>query len=411
MALYLSNINLTQNELQNAKIQALSADPTVPTPVAGQIYFNTSSGRLKIYDGAAWRFASGLFTNDDISGSASIALSKLAVDPLARANHTGTQTASTISDFDTQVRTSRLDQMAAPTASVSLNTQKITNLLDPTAAQDAATKAYVDATSQGLDVKASVKVATTANITLSGTQTIDGVSLSAGERVLVKNQSAGEENGIYVVAAGVWGRSPDADTSAKVTSGMFTFVEEGTSNADSGWVLTTNGVIVLGTTPLAFAQFSGAGQIIAGNGLTKTGNTLDVGGTADRITVGTDTVDIASTYVGQSSITTLGTITTGVWNGTDVAVADGGTGSSTAAGAKTNLGFITRYAETIGDGVLTSFTVTHNLGTRDVVVQVRQNSGSYEYVNCDVAATTDNTLTLAFGAAPSSNAYRVIVTG
>jgi phage-related tail fiber protein len=411
MALYLSNINLTQNELQNAKIQALSADPTVPTPVAGQIYFNTSAGRLKIYDGSSWRFASGLFTNDDISGSASIALSKLAVDPLDRANHTGTQTASTISDFDTQVRTSRLDQMAAPTASVSLNTQKITNLLDPTDAQDAATKAYVDATSQGLDVKASVKVATTANITLSGTQTIDGVALSAGARVLVKNQSDGEDNGIYVVAAGVWGRSPDADTDAKVTSGMFTFVEEGTANDNSGWVLTTNGVIVLGTTPLAFAQFSGAGQITAGDGLTKTGNTLDVGGTTDRITVGTDSVDIASTYVGQSSITTLGTIGTGTWEATDVAVAHGGTGASDAAGAKTNLGFITRYAASVGDGSTTSFTVTHNLGTRDVVVQIRENAGSYEYVNADVAATTDNTLTVAFAVAPTTNAYRVIVTG
>ena len=409
MAKYLSNINLTQNELQNAKIQGLSSDPA--TPVAGQVYFNTSSGRLKIYDGAAWRFASGLFTDDDISGSASIALSKLAVDPLARANHTGTQTASTISDFDTQVRTSRLDQMAAPSASVSFNSQKITNLLDPTSAQDAATKAYVDATSQGLDVKASVKVATTANITLSGEQTIDGVALSAGARVLVKNQSDGEDNGIYVVASGVWGRSPDADSSAKVTSGMFTFVEEGTANDNSGWVLTTNGVIVLGTTPLAFAQFSGAGQITAGDGLTKTGNTLDVGGTTDRITVGTDSVDIASTYVGQSSITTLGTIGTGTWEATDVAVAHGGTGASDAAGAKTNLGFITRYAASVGDGTTTSVTVTHNLGTRDVVVKIRENAGSYEYVNADVAATTDNTLTVAFAVAPTTNAYRVIVTG
>jgi hypothetical protein len=176
-------------------------------------------------------------------------------------------------------------------------------------------------------------------------------------------------------------------------------------------VLTTNGTIVLGTTPLAFAQFSGAGQITAGDGLTKTGNTLDVGGTTDRITVGTDSVDIASTYVGQSSITTLGTIGTGTWEATDVAVAHGGTGASDAAGAKTNLGFITRYAASVGDGSTTSFTVTHNLGTRDVVVQIRENAGSYEYVNADVAATTDNTLTVGFGVAPTTNAYRVIVTG
>jgi len=243
-----------------------------------------------------------------------------------------TLTAAKISDFDTQVRTSRLDQMAAPTAEVSLNSQKITNLATPTADTDAATKAYVDASRSGLDVKASVRAATTANITLSGTQTVDGVALIAGDRVLVKDQSTASANGIYVVAASTWSRSTDADTDAEVTSGMFTFVEEGTVNADSGWVLSTNNPIVVGSTSLAFAQFSGAGQITAGAGLTKTGNTLDVVGTADRILVNADSVDIASTYAGQTSITTLGTITTGTWNGTTVAVANGGTGATTLTG-------------------------------------------------------------------------------
>jgi phage-related tail fiber protein len=207
-----------------------------------------------------------------------------------------TLTAAKISDFDTQVRTSRLDQMAAPTASVSLNSQKITNLADPANAQDAATKAYVDATKQGLDVKDSVRAATTASITLSGTQTVDGVSLVAGDRVLVKDQSTGSANGIYVVVSGgAWTRAADFDTSAKVTSGAFTFVEEGTANADSGWVLTTDGAVTLGTTALAFTQFSGAGQITAGAGLTKTGNTLDVGtASASRIVVNADSIDLAT---------------------------------------------------------------------------------------------------------------------
>ena len=92
---------------------------------------------------------------------------------------------------------------------------------------------------------------------------------------------------------------------------MFTFVSEGTVNADSGWVLTTNDAITLGTTGLTFAQFSGAGQITAGDGLTKSGNTINAVGTSDRITVNADSIDIASTYVGQTSITTLGTIATG----------------------------------------------------------------------------------------------------
>ena len=207
-----------------------------------------------------------------------------------------TLTAVKISDFDTQVRTSRLDQMAVPTADVSLNSQRITSLADPTSAQDAATKAYVDATKQGLDVKDSVRAATTADITLSGTQAVDGVSLVASDRVLVKNQSTGSENGIYtVVSGGAWVRSVDADASAKVTAGMFVFVEEGTANADSGWVLTTDNPITLGTTALAFTQFSGAGQLTAGAGLTKTGSTIDVvTADVDRIVVNADSIDLAT---------------------------------------------------------------------------------------------------------------------
>ena len=243
-----------------------------------------------------------------------------------------TLTAAKISDFDTQVRTSRLDQMAAPTASVSLNSQKITNLATPTADTDAATKAYVDAARSGLDVKGSVRAATTANITLSGAQTIDGVSVIAGDRVLVKDQSTASTNGIYVAAASTWSRATDADVDAEVHAGMFAFVEEGTANADSGWVLTTNNPIVVGSTALAFAQFSGAGQITAGAGLTKTGNTIDAVGTANRITVNANSIDIASTYVGQTSITTLGTIATGVWNGTTIAVANAGSGATTLTG-------------------------------------------------------------------------------
>jgi hypothetical protein len=237
-----------------------------------------------------------------------------------------TLTAAKISNFDTQVRTNRLDQMAVPTAAVSLNSQRITNLADPTNAQDAATKNYVDATRAGLDFKDSVRAATTANITLSGAQTIDGISVVAGNRVLVKNQTTGSQNGIYDVATGAWTRSLDANTATKVSSGMFVFVEEGTVNADSGWVLTTDGTIVIDTTALNFTQFSGAGQITAGAGMTKSGNTLDVGGTANRITVSADAVDIASTYVGQSSITTLGTISSGTWNGTVISPTFGGTG-------------------------------------------------------------------------------------
>lgn len=218
-----------------------------------------------------------------------------------------TITAAKVSDFDTQVRTSRLDQMAAPTADVSLNSRKITNLADPVSAQDAATKAYVDAIRQGLEVKDAVRVATTANITLSGTQTIDGVAVVAGDRVLVKDQTTGSANGIYVVAAGAWTRATDFDASAETLPGSFMFVEEGTTNADSGWVLQTNAPITLGTTSLSFAQFSGAGQITAGAGLTKTGNTLDVGA-GTGIAVAADSVGLTGQALALHNLATSGLI-------------------------------------------------------------------------------------------------------
>jgi hypothetical protein len=381
----------------------LTGTPTAPTPAGADN--STKLATTAFIKGLGYLTDNNTITiSGDASGSGTTAISltlasvgtagtyaKVTTDAKGRvtsgttlsATDIPTLTAAKISDFDTQVRTSRLDQMAVPTATVSLNSQKISNLADPTAAQDAATKAYVDATRQGLDVKDSVRAATTANITLSATQTVDGVALIAGDRVLVKDQSTASANGIYVAAAGAWVRAADADTSAKVTAGMFTFVEEGTTNSDSGWVLTTNAPVTLGTTSLAFTQFSGAGQITAGAGLARTGNTLDIGagtgiqvnaddvaltgqalafhnlatnglvvrtafntvaarsvaGTANRVTVtngdgvsGNPTVDIASTYVGQSTISTLGTITTGVWNGATIAVASGGTGVTTLTG-------------------------------------------------------------------------------
>jgi len=245
---------------------------------------------------------------------------------------------------------------------VDVNSSRITNLSTPTQDSDAATKAYVDASRSGLDVKQSVRAATTANITLSNIQTIDGVSLVAGNRVLVKDQSTGSQNGVYIVANGAWSRATDFDEDFEVTAGVFFFVEEGTLYADSGWVLTSNNPLSVGTDALEFTQFSGAGQIIAGAGLSKTGNELAVnvangieissdnvqlastvagngltyssgviavGGTTDRITVSSDAIDISSNYIGQSTITTVGTITNGTWNGTTIGSAYGGTGRTT----------------------------------------------------------------------------------
>ena len=167
-----------------------------------------------------------------------------------------------------------LNNVGAATSAYSLNSQKITNLADPTAAQDGATKAYVDANSQGLDVKESVQVASIDNLTLSGTQTVDGVALVAENRILVKDQSTGSENGIYLVKAGAWARASDF-AAGSAEAGAFTFVEKGTVNADAGFVCTNNtGSDIVGTDALVFTQFSGAGSITAGDGIDKSGNTL-----------------------------------------------------------------------------------------------------------------------------------------
>lgn len=241
-----------------------------------------------------------------------------------------TLTAAKISDFDTQVRTSRLDQMAAPTAAVSMNSQKITSLSDPTSATDAATKQYVDNVAQGLDAKQSVRVATTANITLLGLLTIDGVTVSDGDRVLVKNQTASQNNGIYVAASGGWSRAADMDAWSEVPN-AFVFVEAGTSQADTSWVVSSNAGGTLGTDAITWFQFGSAASYAAGNGLSLTGNTFAVVGTANRISVSASGVDISSNYVGQNTITTLGTVATGVWNATAIGLAYGGTGGNLSA--------------------------------------------------------------------------------
>ncbi len=205
-----------------------------------------------------------------------------------------TLTASKVSDFDTQVRTSRLDQMAAPTVAVSLNSQKISGLADPVAAQDAATKNYVDLTVQGLDPKQSVVAASTTNIAaLSGLLTIDGVTLAAGDRVLVKDQTTATANGVYVAASGAWVRSLDAVTWSNLP-GAYLFVESGTVNADNGFLCTVDAGGTVGTNAITFVQFNGAGQVIAGAGLTKSGNQLDVGtASTARIVVNPDSIDLA----------------------------------------------------------------------------------------------------------------------
>tara|TARA_R100000231_G_scaffold91014_1_gene68678 strand:+ start:3600 stop:4907 length:1308 start_codon:yes stop_codon:yes gene_type:complete len=234
-----------------------------------------------------------------------------------------------ISDFDAGVRTNRLDQMAAPTGSVSYNSQNITNVADPVNAQDAATKGFVEATAQGLDVKDSVVAATTANITISTAlnngDTLDGVTLANGDRILVKNQSTQTQNGIYVVGSPPV-RAADLAFGSNA-AGFFTFVEQGTVNGENGFVCTSNnGSAVVGTNNLTIAQFSGAGQITAGNGLQKSGNTLDV----DLKANGGLEIQSTKIAVNLNASSISGTLS----------ISDGGTGATSASAARTSLGLV-----------------------------------------------------------------------
>ena len=238
-----------------------------------------------------------------------------------------------ISDFDTGVQANRLDQMAAPTGSVSLNSQTITNVADPVNTQDAATKGFVEATSQGLDVKDSCVAATTGNITISTAlnngDTLDGVTLSTNDRVLVKDQSTASQNGIYVVGSSP-ARAADLAAGADA-AGFFTFVEQGTVNADNGFVCTSNkGSAVVGTNNLTIAQFSGAGQITAGDGLDKSGNTLslDLKSNGGLVIESTElAIDLAaSSITGTLPVTKLTSLTSTV---TELNVLDGITSTTT----------------------------------------------------------------------------------
>mgnify|MGYP003118091003 CR=1 FL=1 len=227
-----------------------------------------------------------------------------------------------------------LNKLESPTGSLNMSSQRIVALADPVGSSDAATKSYVDAARSGLDVKASVRAASTGAISgfpdLSSAPTIDGVSIQDGDRVLIKDESTASNNGIWVWnnSGTIFTRATDFDSNTEVTAGAFTFVEEGSTYADSGWVLTTNDDITVGTTGLAFAQFSGAGQITAGDGILKSGNTLSV------MLVPTGGLDFA-THAGKQKITVnysdanaLGTLP----------IAKGGTGATTDTAARTALG-------------------------------------------------------------------------
>lgn len=326
---FLTSIDLAKNEIQNAVAQVLASAPG--TPKAGQFYYNSTTGRFEYRGASGW------------------------IDPTARDSHTGTQLASTISDLTATVQGTRLDQLAAPTASVSLNSQRITNLATPTLSTDAASKGYVDAAVNGTDWKQSVRCATLVDLpALSGLLTIDDITVVAGDRVLVKNQTTASANGIYVAASGAWTRSTDADADAEVTAGLTVMVTEGTSLYNTQWRLEDSGsAIVVGTTVLVFSQIGAGVSYTAGEGITIDGNEIFV----DRAS------PVAFTYAGF-----------------------------------------------LGDGVATSITVVHGFNKTDVLVEVYEvSTGST--VLCEVARISTTQIQFTFAEAPANNSLRYVIHG
>ncbi len=264
-------------------------DTSTTQTIAGtKTFSNTIDGSVNGNAGTATTLATGRtiaitgdlsYTSGSFNGSANVT----GTGTLATVNaNVGTFIKTTVNakGLVTAAASANINDLTAPTADYGFAGFKITGLADPVSAQDAATKAYVDSTAQGLDTKASCVVASTVNIaTLSGLLTIDGVTVASGDRVLVKNQTAQADNGIYVASATAWSRSSDMNLWAEFPS-AYTFIEQGTTQADTGWVCTSNQGGTLGTTAVTWVQFSGAGSYTAGTGLTLTGTTFSISNTA-----------------------------------------------------------------------------------------------------------------------------------
>lgn len=346
-------------EARNMVVSVLGTAPS--SPVQGQTYYNSADLITYFWNGTAW---SNKATDSNLLGGQNLAY------VLGRGNHTGTQQASTISDLATTVKAYRLDEFAAPTASVSLNSQKIINLANPTNPQDAATMSWVQSQVQssaaGIDSKPSVRIATTANDTLSGLAARDGVTPVAGDRVLVKNQTTASQNGVYIAAVGAWTRAADADENNELTPGAFWFVEEGTTNAKTQWRIENTGTITVGTTAITINQFGASSSYTASSGVQLVGN------------------DFRAQVVASGGI------------------------SAVAGGLQVDTSIVARkFSATIAGS--TTATVTHNLNTQDVIVAVRD-TATNEMVLADWTATNVNSITVTT-ATGGAAAYRVTVIG
>jgi Repeat of unknown function (DUF5907) len=304
-----------------------------------------------------------------------------------------------------------LDDITPPDGFLSMNGYQISNLAAPALANDAANKQYVDNAAQGLDAKASVRVATTVNFaSLNGVGTvIDSVTLTTGDRVLVKDQTTQAQNGIYTYNAGALSRATDFDAWSDVP-GAYVWVEAGATNADTGWVSTADQGGTLGTTAVTWTQFASAGQITGGAGLTKTGNTLNVGA-GNGIDVQADTVGIGNEAIVDSMIAAGNLDPNKLMSA--VPIAKGGTAGTTAVAARTNLVATGRFSTAShAAGATITYTAAQHLmaNHRGLIVQVLDEAtGNVELPDITISAGGDVTVT--FAASVAANSKRVTIIG
>lgn len=374
---FLVPIDLGKLELQNAAVQNLGSAPA--SPVKGQIYYDTAANILYWWDGTTWQSAKagGALTYGTITAETTFGGAKAdgVATTVARSDHGhGNPT-----HVDADHVAIHLSALASPTIDLALAGVKITNLGTPLNNTDAATKAYVDNAISGLSWKAPVRVATSAAGTLATSfangQTIDGIVLATNDRILIKNQAVGGENGIYTVnAAGAPTRATDNDAAAEFNNAAC-YVSVGTVNPDTAWVCTTDQPITVGTTPTVWVQFTGLGQITAGSGLTQTGNTINaIGGTG---------MDVQADVINVSRVSGNGRVPL-------------------------------LYAATFtGDGSSTLATVVHglNIPSQDIIVQV-YDMAAFSQVEADITITNPNTVQVNFAIAPANaKTYRIVCLG